>query len=92
MQATKPLSPHPLVCAQEGDATALPAAVLEGALNRPVQVLLKDQRIFAGRLLGFDDHMNMILEGTQETLSDGATRSLGTLVLRGNNIVSLSPR
>lgn len=52
---------------------------------------LKDGRIIEGKLVGFDQYMNLVLEESEEK-NDDAGRRLGTLVLRGNNVVSISPQ
>ena len=70
---------------------ALPLNVLEKTLNQKLSLLLKDGRFLEGRLVGFDDYMNMVLEDTEEQKEDGQRR-LGTVILRGNNIISISPK
>jgi small nuclear ribonucleoprotein len=69
----------------------LPLNVLEKTLNRKLSLLLKDGRILEGTLVGFDDYMNMVLEDTEELKEDNQRR-LGTVVLRGNNIITISPK
>jgi small nuclear ribonucleoprotein len=69
----------------------LPLNVLEKTLNKKLSLLLKDGRILEGKLVGFDDYMNMVLEDTEE-LKDENQRRLGTVILRGNNIISISPK
>jgi small nuclear ribonucleoprotein len=68
----------------------LPLNVLEKSLNKKISLLLKDNRILEGKLVGFDDYMNMVLEDTEETAADNKRR-LGLVILRGNNVVSISP-
>ena len=67
----------------------MPLALLEKTLNKRISLLLKDTRILEGKLTGFDDYMNMVLEDTEERTAE-QTRRLGTVVLRGNNVVSIS--
>ena len=69
----------------------VPLNVLEKSLNRTVTLLLKDGRMLEGKLNGFDEYMNMILEDTEET-KDEQVRRLGTVILRGNNIVTIVPQ
>jgi len=69
----------------------LPLQALEKSLNQRVVLSLKDHRVLEGTLAGFDEHMNLVLTDAQET-SAGATRAVGTVVLRGNNVVSISPK
>ncbi len=68
----------------------LPLSILEKSLNRKVSLLLKDSRILKGILVGYDDYMNMVLEGTEETQGD-QVRRIGTVILRGNNVVTIVP-
>lgn len=70
---------------------AMPLNVLEKSVSRKVILLLKDGRILDGKLTGYDEYMNMVLEDTEETKED-QVRRIGTVVLRGNNIVSISPK
>jgi small nuclear ribonucleoprotein len=69
----------------------MPLNVLEKSINKRVQLLLKDNRILEGKLVGYDDYMNMVLEDTEETKEDNVRR-VGTVVLRGNNVVTIVPK
>lgn len=68
----------------------MPLALLEKSMDHRITLLLKDNRVLEGKLAGYDDYMNMVLEDTEERTSE-QTRRLGTVVLRGNNVVSISP-
>jgi len=68
---------------------ALPLDVLEKALNQKLSLLLKDGRIVEGKLSGYDEYMNMVLIDVEET-NEEKKRRLGTIILRGNNVVSIS--
>jgi len=75
----------------------MPLNVLEKSLNKKVSLLLKDSRILEGKLVGYDEYMNMVLEDTEETRIDQETkdeqvRRIGTVVLRGNNVVTIVPK
>jgi len=69
----------------------MPLNILERHINKTVMLTLKDGRTLEGKLSGFDEYMNMILEDTEESRED-QVRRLGTVVLRGNNIVSIVPK
>ena len=69
----------------------MPLSLLEKSMNKKVTLLLKDSRQLEGMLTGFDDYMNMVLEDTEETNGDQVKR-LGVVILRGNNVVSISPK
>jgi small nuclear ribonucleoprotein len=80
-----------------GDKMVMPLNVLEKSLNRKVTLLLKDSRTLEGKLVGYDDYMNMVLEDTEETrinqeTKDEQVRRIGTVVLRGNNVVTIVPK
>jgi len=79
------LSPH------RSDPMVTPQNLLEKCVNRQVIVILKDGRSMEGMLTGFDEYLNMVLEGTEEQNKENKRR-LGTVVLRGNNVVSISPK
>ena len=69
----------------------MPLSLLEKSMNKKVSLLLKDSRMLEGTLTGFDDYLNMVLEDTEETNGDQVKR-LGIVILRGNNVVSISPQ
>jgi small nuclear ribonucleoprotein len=71
-------------------ALTLPLSALEQILNRRVVLTLKDKRVLEGTLAGFDEHMNLVIADAHER-REGPARNVGTVVLRGNNVVSISP-
>ncbi len=60
-------------------------------LGRIVLVELKGGRSIRGELFSFDQHMNLVLEEAEEITSNNDTRKLGTIIVRGDNIVLVSP-
>ena len=68
---------------------ALPLDVLEKAMNQKLSLLLKDGRLIEGKLLGYDEYMNMVLDEVEENMEENKRR-LGKIILRGNNVVSIS--
>jgi small nuclear ribonucleoprotein len=67
----------------------MPLALLEKSIDKRISLLLKDNRVLEGKLKGYDDYMNMVLEETEERTPD-QERRLGTVILRGNNVVSIT--
>lgn len=67
----------------------MPLALLEKSIDKRVSLLLKDNRVLEGKLKGYDEYMNMVLEETEERTAE-QERRLGTVVLRGNNVVSIT--
>lgn len=69
----------------------LPLDVLDEHIDGELTLRLKDGRVLEGTLAGYDQYMNLVLEEVEED-HEGSTRRLGTVILRGNNIVSLLPK
>jgi len=68
-----------------------PFDVLNNALNNNVLVALKNKKELRGTLVSFDVHMNIVLENAEE-LEEGETkRKLGTMFVRGDTIIFISP-
>ena len=65
--------------------------VLDESINKTVLIKLKGNKTIRGNLLGFDQHMNLLLDQAEEIPSDGDSKSLGSLVVRGDNVVMISP-
>jgi small nuclear ribonucleoprotein len=65
--------------------------VLDESLGKSVIIKLKGGKVIRGSLQGFDQHMNLLLEGSVELLSDNKSNDLGTIVVRGDNVVMISP-
>ena len=65
--------------------------VLDESINQVVLVKLKGNKTIRGNLLGFDQHMNLLLDSSEEVPAEGDTKSLGTIVVRGDNVVMISP-
>jgi len=68
---------------------ALPLDILEKAMDQKLSLLLKDSRVIEGKLTGYDEYMNMVLSDAEETMNENKRR-LGIVILRGNNVVSIS--
>ncbi len=65
--------------------------VLDESINQVVLVKLKGNKTIRGNLIGFDQHMNLLLDSSEEVPAEGETNSLGTIVVRGDNVVMISP-
>ena len=65
--------------------------VLDASINKVVLIKLKGGKTIRGNLHGFDQHMNLLLEQSEEIPSEGDATSLGTIVVRGDNVVMISP-
>ncbi len=65
--------------------------VLDESINKIVLIKLKGNKSIRGNLLGFDQHMNLLLDQSEEIPSEGDAKSLGSIVVRGDNVVMISP-
>jgi small nuclear ribonucleoprotein len=65
--------------------------ILEESLGKMVLVRLKGGRSYRGKLQGFDQHMNLVLEETEDISDTNNTTRIGTIIVRGDNVVILSP-
>ena len=71
--------------------TKRPLEILDQVLNRqPVIVSLKGGREIRGVLQGYDVHMNLVLENAEEEGGNGK-QTLGTLIVRGDNVIFIAP-
>jgi len=65
--------------------------ILDESINKTVLIKLKGSKTIRGNLLGFDQHMNLLLDQTEEIPSEGDSKELGTIVVRGDNVIMISP-
>ncbi len=65
--------------------------VLDESINEVVLIKLKGNKTIRGTLLGFDQHMNLMLDGSEEVSADGGSNNLGKIVVRGDNVIIISP-
>jgi small nuclear ribonucleoprotein len=65
--------------------------ILEESVGKMVLVRLKGGRSYRGKLQGFDQHMNLVLEETEDISDMNNTTRIGTIIVRGDNVVILSP-
>ena len=69
-----------------------PLKILHGSLNNRVMVELRGGRGFHGTLDGYDvPHMNLVLKGAEETIKGEPGAKHNTLIVRGDNIIYVSP-
>lgn len=66
---------------------ASPSSLFGRFVGQRIELQLKDGRLLRGRLLGSDDHMNVVLEDAEEE-TPTMTRRLGRLIVRGSNVAS----
>ena len=65
--------------------------ILEQNLTKIVLVKLKGGKSLRGRLKGFDQHLNLVLEETEDNSNPENVKKLGLIIVRGDNVVLISP-
>lgn len=68
-----------------------PLNVLNQAVGSNVMVVLKGGREYRGILDGYDPHMNLVLRNAEERLDGQPTRSFSVVIVRGDNVIYISP-
>ncbi len=68
-----------------------PFDLLNQALGKQVLIKLKDDKKIRGVLKAFDQHMNLVLENSEELEGDKVTEKIGSMILRGDNVIYISP-
>ena len=68
-----------------------PLNVLNQAINKQVMVELKAGREYRGVLDGYDPHMNLVLRNAEELINHEVVRKLNITIVRGDNVIFISP-
>ncbi|NLI73900.1 MAG: small nuclear ribonucleoprotein [Euryarchaeota archaeon] len=68
-----------------------PLTVLNRSINSHVIVELKANREYRGVLDGYDPHMNLVLKNAEEFINDELVRKLDVTIVRGDNVIYISP-
>ena len=69
-----------------------PMDLLSMSLDGIVLIKLKGGRQLRGRLRNYDAHLNLTLDDAEEIMEEGENASLGTIILRGDNVIIISPQ
>lgn len=64
-----------------------PLNVLASHLNSPVQVKLKNNTEYRGKMVECDNYMNLILQGAVEYNNGEPLANYGNILIRGNNVL-----
>ncbi|MGQ9759475.1 MAG: LSm family protein [Candidatus Methanomethylicaceae archaeon] len=65
--------------------------MLTESLGSFVLVKLKGGREVRGLMKSFDQHLNLVLENAEELMQEKEPKKLGTIIVRGDNVVLVSP-
>ncbi|MEL9997525.1 MAG: LSm family protein [Sulfolobales archaeon] len=64
--------------------------LLQESIGNIVLVKLRGGKELRGRLRSFDQHLNLVIEDAEEVTPE-SSRRLGTVVIRGENVLLISP-
>ncbi|MEM1607107.1 MAG: LSm family protein [Candidatus Bathyarchaeia archaeon] len=65
--------------------------ILEESLGKIVLIKLRGGRSIRGRLQGFDQHLNLVLEKAEDVTDAENIKELGLIIVRGDNVIMISP-
>ena len=71
-----------------------PLELLSKSLDKRVLIKLKGGRELRGKLRGYDQHMNLVLEEAEEVRKvedQKQVLNVGTIIVRGDNVIIISP-
>lgn len=68
-----------------------PLDALNKARNSRVIIELKNGKQFFGKLTAFDIHINAVLDDAEEHVNGEMKRKMGTVFIRGDTIIFISP-
>lgn len=66
------------------------AKLLNEYINKEILIKLRNNHTIKGNLQAFDEHMNLVLEKSEDILSEKEVKNLGKIILRGDNIFMIS--
>ena len=67
------------------------AKILEESLGKTILVGLRGGKKLRGKLKSFDQHLNLLLEETEDITNAENARKLGAIILRGDKVIIISP-
>ncbi|KAF2242675.1 LSM-domain-containing protein [Trematosphaeria pertusa] len=69
----------------------LPLELIDKCVGSQIWVIMNSGKEFVGKLIGFDDYVNMVLEEVTEIDPGEGDRKLTKILLNGNNICMMVP-
>ena len=76
---------------ERDEMNSRPFDLLNDSIGKEVLVILKGDISIRGTLRAFDVHMNIVLENAEELAHGQMKTKYGKLILRGDNVLLISP-
>jgi len=64
--------------------------LLKRSINKPVIVKVKGGKVIRGVLVGYDNHLNLLLKDAEWVDAENPV-VIGSILLRGDNVILISP-
>ncbi|ABN67672.1 predicted protein, partial [Scheffersomyces stipitis CBS 6054] len=72
--------------------TVLPLEIIDKSIGHEIRVLMTNDKEFTGKLVGFDDFVNMVLEDVREIDSDvKSDKVIKKMLLNGGQVAMIIP-
>jgi small nuclear ribonucleoprotein len=65
--------------------------IMEESIGKTILVRLRGGKKLRGKLKSFDQHLNLLLEETEDITNAENARKLGAIILRGDKVIFISP-
>jgi len=65
--------------------------ILEESLGKTVLIRLRGGKSLRGKLQGFDQHLNLVLDEAEDLTKSEDVKKIGLIIIRGDNVVMVSP-
>lgn len=76
---------------RSGMSKGMAVQILEDSLGKTVLIRLRGGKSIRGKLRGFDQHLNLVLERAEDLTNTENIEELGLIIVRGDNVVMISP-
>ncbi|KAK6462301.1 hypothetical protein DFJ63DRAFT_152658 [Scheffersomyces coipomensis] len=78
--------------AEVQEQTILPLEIIDKSIGQYIHVLMSGNKEFKGKLVGFDDFVNMVLEDVTEIDNDGPSpKQIKKMLLNGAHVSMIIP-
>ncbi|MCL5437718.1 MAG: small nuclear ribonucleoprotein [Candidatus Thermoplasmatota archaeon] len=68
-----------------------PLEILRKSIDKNIMVEVRGSKLYSGVLEGYDVYMNLVIKNAQETLGQKGSNVFQRLLVRGDNVIFVSP-